>query len=404
MPHKNQDSVTRKASGFQFAVAGRIEFLNADHWDKVTAGTSVFLSRRYLSSAQDEFSGEIVRDFAIIYDRVEPVAAVATQTFNVVGNQLVCDNSAVVQNLPEQWKRKSLSLLKRRIMMCGNVHTWGPHGVAIAAGQDHQRVWQGIADCLYRIRRANRLHGQVDYVIVKDLLESDPLDASALEPFRYRSMETEPNMVLSLNPKWQSTDDYLGSLTKRYRAAARKVKKPFDGDTLSVSPIQNLRNESERILELYKAVAAKADVCLFELSVTTLPRIAESLDDDFATIGIRENGLLIGFVTVIRDGETAIGFYLGMDYEANARLPVYHALLLAVIEQGIRWRCKRISFGRTALEAKSRLGCKPEAVHVWVRHRVPLLNFVVHQILKNVNHDEPPERNAFKDANNETLL
>lgn len=398
MAHKDQPPVTRKPSGFQFAIAGKIEFLNAEHWDSVTTGSSVFLSRRYLTSAQDEFAGNIVRDFALIYDDGEPVAAIATQTFDVVGTQLVGQNSTLTRKLPEQWKQKSLSLLKRRIMMCGNVHTWGPHGVAIAPNQDHHRAWQGIADCLYRIRRANRLHGQVDYVIVKDLLQSDPLDASGLEPFRYRSMQTEPNMVLALDPQWQSIEDYMGSLTKRYRAAARKVKKPFECETLSVSPIANLRDESERVLQLYKAVAAKADVCLFELSITTLPRLSESLGDDFVTIGIRENGLLIGFVTVIRDGETAIGFYLGMDYEANARLPVYHALLLAVIEQAIHWGSKSISFGRTALEAKSRLGCKPDTAHVWVRHRVPLVNFVVQQILKNVNHDEPPERNPFKDA------
>lgn len=396
---KPKSSVTRKASGYQFAIANRIEFLNADHWDKVTAESSVFLSRRYLSSAQDEFSGDIVRNFALIYDNNAPVVAIATQTFDVVGTQLVGSDSSATPNLPEQWKRKSLSLLKRRLMICGNVHTWGPHGVAIAAGMDQQRIWHGIADCLYRIRRADRLHGQVDYVIVKDLVESDRLDASTLEPFRYRSLETEPNMVLSLSPQWLTMDDYLGSLTKRYRAAAKKVRKPFEATSLTVSPIQDIRSEADRILELYKAVAAKADVCLFELSSTTLPRIAESLEDSFVTIGIRENDLLIGFVTVVRDGETAIGFYLGMDYEANARLPVYHALLLAVVEQAISWRCKNISFGRTALEAKSRLGCKPETTHVWVRHRVPLVNFVVQQILKNVDHDEPPERNPFKNAN-----
>lgn len=103
-------------------------------------------------------------------------------------------------------------------------------------------------------------------------------------------------------------------------------------------------------------------------------------------------------VRINRDGETAIGFYLGMDYEANARLPIYHALLLAVIEQAITWRCKRVSFGRTALEAKSRLGCQPEKTHIWVRHRVPMLNFLVQQLMKNATHEEPPQRNPFKDA------
>ena len=399
MPKKKRNAnVTKQASGFHFASSSNIEFLNADHWDRVTENSSVFLSRRYLTSAHHEFTDEVLRDFALVYDADEPVAAIATQTFNVTGPQLVGTDSTKPQELPEQWKRKSLSLLKRRIMICGNVHTWGPHGIAIAEGHDQQKIWHGIADCLYRIRRANRLHGQVDYVIIKDLLESDQLDATPLKPFRYRSLETEPNMVLALNPQWQSMDDYLSSLTKRYRAAARKVMKPFTAPNLSISPIENIGSEAEKIQELYEAVAAKADICLFKLSVTTLPRTAEALGENFVTIGIREDGILIGFVTVIRDGETAIGFYLGMDYAANARLPVYHALLLSVVEQAIRWQCKNISFGRTALDAKSRLGCKPENVHVWVRHRVPVLNFVVQQILKNVNHDEPPERNPFKDA------
>jgi len=89
---------------------------------------------------------------------------------------------------------------------------------------------------------------------------------------------------------------------------------------------------------------------------------------------------------------------LGIDYEANAQLPIYHRLLLAVIEQGIAWQCSRISFGRTALDAKSRLGCVPEQTHVWVRHRVPALNVMIQQMLRNVHHAEPPDRNPFKQA------
>ena len=100
---------------------------------------------------------------------------------------------------------------------------------------------------------------------------------------------------------------------------------------------------------------------------------------------------------MIRDGDIAIGFYLGMDYDENEQLPIYHALLLSVIEKAIQWRCKTISFGRTALEAKSRLGCQPETTTVWIRHRVPLLNLMVQQILKNVHHQEPPQRNPFKE-------
>lgn len=396
MPRKSR--ATRRTSGFRFAIADRIDFLNSADWDSVVSRESIFLSRRYLQAAQDEFTDQIVRDFAIIYESETPVAAIATQSFDVRGSHLANSRGKAKSDLPSEIKKKSLSLIKRRVLMCGNVHTWGPHGVALAAGHDASRLWEGVADCLYRIRRANRLHGQTDYVIVKDLFSEQHATASSLEPFRYRSIETEPNMALSIDPAWESITDYLASLTKKYRAAARKVLKPFDDETFVVGPIENLSQEAGRLHELYKAVAARADVCLFSLGETTLPRLADALGDDFATIGIRDQGRLVGYVTVIRDGDTAVGYYLGIDYEANSKLPIYHRLLLAVIETAIQWRCKQISFGRTALDAKSRLGCVPEDTHVWVRHRVPLLNAVVQGVLKNVSHDEPPERNPFKEV------
>ncbi|TWU08057.1 hypothetical protein Pla52n_06380 [Stieleria varia] len=391
-------SVTRCPSRFQFAIANRIEFLNPVHWDAVTAGASVFLSRNYLSATQDDFGSEVVRDFALIYDGPQPVAAIATQSFDITGKQLVAAKSDGENKFSAELKRKSLSMLKRRVCLCGNVHTWGMHGVAFAPDCDPSAIWPGVADCLYRIRRANRLHGQTDYVIIKDLFADQHAHAGSLASYRYKSFETEPNMVLTINPQWKTIDDYFVSLTKRYRAAAKKVFKPFDADGLSVSSLVNVAEHSDRVHALYHAVASKADVCLFPLSSTTLPRIAEALGDDFATIGIFEHDHLVGFVTVVRDGPTAIGYYIGIDYGANARLPIYHRLLLAVIDQAITWGCQNVSFGRTALDAKSRLGCQPEDTHVWVRHRVPLVNVFVQQVLKNVSHAEPPDRNPFKEA------
>lgn len=398
MPIKTSDRETRQPSGFQFAIADKIEFLNPDDWDSITDAASVFLSRRYLAVAQLEFTDLILRRFAIVYDKGRPVAVLATQTFDVTGDKLVGDSSEGKIQLPKDLRRKGLALLKRRVMMCGNVHTWGPHGVAFAAGEDPQRLWNGVADCLYRMRRADRLNGQTDYVIVKDLFEKQSGSAKQLERYRYRALETEPNMVLTIGETWTSFDDYVGSLTKRYRSAAKKTLKPFDAEGFSVAPIIDLTKESARLHELYRAVVSKADVRMFEIEESTLPRMATALGDNFVTIGIRENDRLIGFVNAIRDGGTAIGYYIGIDYEANSKLPLYHRLLFAVIEQAIAWKCRTVSFGRTALDAKSRLGCRPQETHVWVRHRIPLLNFVVQQLLKNVTHAEPPDRNPFKEA------
>src|SRR6185369_9812759 len=101
----------------------------------------------------------------------------------------------------------------------------------------------------------------------------------------------------------------------------------------------------------------------------------------------------------VRDGDTAIGYYIGFDRDAAASgLPIYLRLLHSTIGDAINWRCRRLSLGRTALEPKAALGAKPEPMSVWMRHRVPSLNWLVRGVLDAVPHGEPPERNPFKGA------
>jgi hypothetical protein len=108
-------------------------------------------------------------------------------------------------------------------------------------------------------------------------------------------------------------------------------------------------------------------------------------------------------VTTLRNGPTAIAYYLGFDRKAaDQGLPIYLRLLHTTISDAITWRCRTLSLGRTALMPKAGLGAKPEPMHVWMRHRVPALNWLLRGLLGAVTHDEAPERNPFKSGNQPT--
>jgi hypothetical protein len=113
---------------------------------------------------------------------------------------------------------------------------------------------------------------------------------------------------------------------------------------------------------------------------------------------IRKEKEVLGFVTTLKDGETAVGYYIGFDGRANAELPIYFRLLQAVVEDAIQMGCRQISFGRTALEPKARLGAKPVPVHIWVRHRVPAMNILLRGLMQTLSHEEAPDRSPFKPA------
>lgn len=392
----------RTPSGFQFALADRIEFLNPDHWDVATDGGGLFLSRDYLTALQDSGPEAIRNRYSIVYRDTTPVAAIAVQCLTIDGTQLVksvdqLSDEDRAQLALRKLGRRALSRIKRRVMVCGNLLSWGMHGVAFTDGQKPEDLWPAVAEALYRIRRADRLHGQTDYVLIKDL----PIDAAessqSMTRFSYRQVETEPDMVLDIPDDWSSFDDYLASLNKKYRKSAKSVMKAIDDAGAEVAVMASLAENSSRMHELYHAVADRADVRLVEMPVEFLPALAESLGSErFAAIGVHLDGQLAGFVTVLKDADLAVGYYLGLDYEVNDRLPLYHRLLYGVIQQAIDWNCRQVSFGRTALEPKARLGCHPVTTSVWIRHRVPVVNLVVRQLLKAVPHEEPPERNPFK--------
>jgi hypothetical protein len=121
------------------------------------------------------------------------------------------------------------------------------------------------------------------------------------------------------------------------------------------------------------------------------------LGDRFRCTAVRRGETLLGFVTTIRDGDTAIAYYIGFDRTATAEgLPVYLRLLHATIADAISWGCCKLSLGRTALEPKAALGGKPEPMSVWMRHRIPAMNWILRGVMGAIPHQEAPERNPFK--------
>lgn len=391
-----------RPSGFHFAFADRIDFLNGAAWDSITAGGSLFLRRNVLRVIETHGPDNVAPRYAMIFRADKPVAALAVQIVTVTRKHLLKEDAGRSEGL-DSLKRVlvpaakiATARLNERLLVAGNLMSWGFHGIAFAPGENPAALWPGVAEALYRIRRAERLIGQTNLVLVKDITERES-GLEALRRFSYRPMETEPNMVLALNPAWRTYDDYLGALDAKYRRNAKDQVKKLAGAGCTIEVLSELTPHSERLHELYLAVHKNASVRLVTLPEIYLPQMATALRDDFRCTVIRRGETILGFVTTLRDGDTAIAYYIGFDRTAAAEgLPIYLRLLHATIADAISWGCKSLSLGRTALEPKAALGAKPEPMSVWLRHRVPAMNWIIRGMLGAVTHDEAPERNPFK--------
>ena len=378
-----------RPSGYAFAVADSIDYLDQGHWNKVTAHDSVFLSPRYLRVLEEAGPENLRQCYALIFDEKEPVAAVAAQCVTVSLSRLRKKASG----------NGRLDRLEEKMLVCGNLLSWGLHGISFAPNVDQEALWPAVAEAVYRLRRVDKLFGDTAFVMVKDVTDSHASAASALSRFSYRELETEPNMVLDISPQWKSYDDYLANLTSKYRKQAKQIEKEVTAAGCTVEEIKSdeVERRAEELHALYLQTHKNARLRLVTLPVAFQPTLAKQLGDDIRFTILRKDDQLLGFVNTVKDGETAVGYYIGFDRKANADIPIYFRLLQSVVGHAIALGCKRLSLGRTALEPKARLGARPDPMRVWIRHRIPMLNLIVHGLLHTLDdHDEAPERNPFK--------
>jgi len=390
---KAKRQARRSGSGLQLVLADRVDFLNPVHWDALAAQT-VFLSRDYLRVLESHAPANLEPRYAMAYADGQPVAALLLQRVAVGGAQLRKPGSKRLMDAP-------MAGLKEHLLVCGNLLVWGARSMALAPHADESQLWHAVGEAIYRLRRADKLAGQSDIALLKDMGGPAGDASPALRLLGYRSVDTEPDMVLSLRPEWRSWDDYLSSMTSGYRSAAKKLLKDCGeaGLTLRLAEPAELLARADELHALYGQVHQAQGLRLATLTPSYLPAMAAALGPRFrCRVAEASDGRWLGFVTSVHDGDTTLGYYIGYDRAANADAPIYLTLLQSTVQDALAFGSTRLSLGRTALEPKAKMGCKPEPLSCAVRHRVSAVNWIVSALTKTAEHDEPPERSPFKAA------
>lgn len=378
----------REQLNYQFAFADSIHFVHSDHWDSIAFNNTIFLSRSYLSAIEKHSPENTLQRYAIAYDQGQPVLIAAFQIADIGGERLLSAEDGEKNILATNYNE--------RVLVCGNLVSSGLHGVAHSDLIDSETAWRITAEALYKLRRSEKLGGEIDFVLIKDIKGADVESSEVIERYSYRRIQTDPDMVLELNENVSSFDDYLGMLSSKYRSRIRKIIKEIDEAGLICEELTVTEENDKTLHSLYMQVERQSKTRLATLPEGYFHALATHLKDNFCCYGIRNAEEIIGFISVIKDGEVAIAYYVGFDYEANDKHPLYFRLLQLVIDAAITFECKKVAFGRSALEPKANLGAKPVDTFVWARHRVPVINYFVRKLFRNIPFDEAPERSAIK--------
>ena len=404
----------RRPSGFRIAIADGIAQLDRDQWDEVVDGQSWFFSRDYLAMLERVPPAVVEPRYALVSDAQGPVAAIVLQWAEVDGTRLrplprpdgedgeLNPLRRLVDKLSRPARAAFATRLRERVLVCGNLLTYGQHAVAVAPDVEPDTVWPAVAEVLYRVRRAEKLAGQAGFVLIKDIPLAGNAGVAQLEGLGYRGVETEPNMVLALDPAWKSHADYLASLASKYRSAVKnQILQPIAQAGLEIRAYTPTGALAQRTHALYLGVHANAGLRPFTLHPDYFAALAATAGERARFAGLFAGPddtpeALRGFIVTLADADEALGYHIGFAQDDAQGLPLYLRLLHASVADAIALRAASLSFGRTALEPKARLGAKPQDMQVWLRHRQPVFNRIVRRLVGLAHHAEAPETNPFK--------
>jgi len=379
-------------TGCVFVLADRVRLINRSQWELIAQHQSVFLSWDYLHALEAHPPENVESRYAVIYHPEQLDAPLA-----IVHCQLATLSLTNFQaRSPGEDQEALTSWISSRVLICGNVLSSGLHGVAFSPEADLELGWRAVAEVIYKMRRAEQLQGVVDGAVIKDV-SSDHLSGTAvLSRYSYRTIKTDPDMVITLTDAMSTFEDYLTGLRSKVRRKVKKVARELEQSGYTSSRLDDIGPHEPRLLELYRLVEAGSDVRLASISKGYLTAMSDALGDRFVCSVIRREGEIVAFVTTVKDRERGLSYYVGFDREMSDSGVIYRRLLQLSIEDALAMGCKKISLGRTALEAKANLGAKPVPLYVWARHRVPTVNFFARKLFRLVPSSVAPERTVFK--------
>jgi hypothetical protein len=89
---------------------------------------------------------------------------------------------------------------------------------------------------------------------------------------------------------------------------------------------------------------------------------------------------------------------MGLDYERNVELDLYFNLMYGLLDRALQKSVAKIQIGQTAGAFKTRLGCHPEPLYMFIKGLGPLLPLVIRYGSHLLVAEEPaiPPFDVFK--------
>lgn len=365
------------------------------NWDTFSI-ENIFLTLNYLQVLELSAPRNMQCFFIVIY-RNEKIVGIAIAQF-IDGNLLESfgNRDKCVKTFIRNFAFKNFS---SQILFIGNNMLTGQNAFSFSPEINIVNGLKELKKASQTIEQTLKNKGKnVHLISMKDFTSSQVPAFEEADFSEFYQFEIQPNMVFEIQSHWESEADYVANLTKKYRDQYKRArKKAFDIEKRKLD-FEEISSLESTIYELYLHVAKNAPFNTFLLKENHFSSLKNQLDHDFLFYGYFLDSELIGFNTLIKNGDTMDTYFLGYDEKMQREKMLYLNMLYDMIGYSIKKKFKKIIFGRTALEIKSSVGAIPETMFGYIKHSNPVLQWQMPRIFNSL---EPKinwqTRNPFKE-------
>jgi len=283
-----------------------------------------------------------------------------------------------------------------QILTCGNSFVSGEHGLYIKNSEDKRLVLRKLSKAILQYTEDKYQQTPIDIFIMKDFVSDSLTISNELISLGYYSFNVEPNMKLEIDKNWQNFNHYLAALKTKFRVKAKKAMELSSALLIEDVHSENIDNQLQKMTELYKRVASKADFNLGEFKLATYKDLKENLGDHYILKTYWLQNKMVGFLSGMIHGSELDAHFVGIDYTLNKSHAIYQRMLYDYIDIAIKQKLTTINFGRTASEIKSSVGAIPEHLTVYIRHKKTITNKFLKLFLLKIQPTEFHQKFPFK--------
>lgn len=349
--------------GLELVSHDSIDDVDAGQWDALAAG-SPMLKHGYLKAMETVGLADVRRRYLLWRSADGQLLAHSWCFSMTLTPERVLPHDHWASRFSRRMPRRVRERVGVKAVVCGSATTVGHtlcfHGDLDASERD--RCLKQLAAAL----QAFAVEQRARIVLLRDFHPQDAALTVSLPALRFVQLANLDDTVIPI--RWRSFEEYLSALKSHYRKQIQRQEAALTRAGISRRRTHQWAEHAPRMAELFANVARRYPGGGL-IGADYFAATSGCLERELETTLFFQGDELVAFI-MYYVGETSVfSSYLGVDAalnnEAALTFNAYNEVVRVAIERGV----DHLWFGRTAYDAKLRMGAERRALSVYLQTR-----------------------------------